>query len=353
MATSSSALTMDPLHRFHDLEGVERSDYTDSTPWWEELTDAADAMEEVRHAVSAMVDSLYRSDGFQLAALKRALQPMVQSIVRNPDACMWLSQVQRTESYLYKHALATSVWAVALGRELGMPLKQLHSLALGGLLMDVGKLKLPNSLLQKTGPLSEWELLLIHDHVGLGLEGLKDAAGVNRDVWDMVAAHHERHNGLGYPEGLREGKIPLFARIGAIADCYDAMISARPYAATLSPFDALRKLYEWRDIDFQSELIEEFIRAVGIYPVGSLVELNSGEVAVVVAEGREHRLRPWVLILLDKHKAPAAPGQALDLSQPRCTGVHQFETLQIAACLEMGAYGIDSRFIQNASAPLS
>ena len=180
-----------------------------------------------------------------------------------------------------------------------------------------------------------------------------DSLWMEKGLSDNTLASY-RHNGLGYPQGLSEGAIPLFARIAAIADCYDAMISERPYAPSLSPFAALKKLYEWRDIDFQAELIEEFIQAVGIYPAGSLVELNSGEVAVVVAEGRERRLRPQVLMLLDKNKTPAIPYRTVNLSKVESRGDSGEQTpLQIAASLEVGAYGIDSSFIQQASAQLA
>jgi len=353
LAPNVSKIALDPLHRYHDLEGTTRRDYTDTASWREELVDARAAMLEVNNAVNDMVDALQRGMGFRLAELKRALALMVASMVRNPDACMWLSSLKKQDRYLYQHSSATAVWTVALGRELGLPVSSLKSLALGGVLLDIGKCKLPRHLLEKVEPLTEEELLKIHDHVKLSLQelaSLEAPLGINQDVRDMVAAHHERHNGLGYPQGLQGGAIPLFARIAAIADCYDAMTSERPYAESLSPYDALKKLYQWRDEDFQAELIEEFIQALGIYPAGSLVELNSGEVAMVVAEGRERRLRPQVLMLLDKHKAPAEPFRTCDLSSDALTDMN--DVLQIAGSLPAGAYGLNSDFIQQASRQL-
>lgn len=348
-----SKIALDPLHRYHDMADTPRRDYTDGASWQQELVDAKAAMQAVNLAVSEMVDALQRGMGFRLAELKRALALMVASMVRNPDACMWLCCLKKEGEYLHQHSTATAVWAVALGRELGLPQANLKSLALGGVLLDIGKCKLPKHLLEKAAPLTEEELLKIHDHVKLSLEELallEAPLGINQHVRDMVAAHHERHNGLGYPQGLQGGAIPLFARIAAIADCYDAMTSERPYADSLSPYQALKKLYQWRDEDFQAELIEEFIQALGIYPAGSLVELNSGEVAVVVAEGRERRLRPRVLMLLDKHKAPAEPFRTRDLSLNESTD--RDELLRIASSLPPGAYGINSDFIQQASRQL-
>ncbi len=167
---------------------------------------------------------------------------------------------------------------------------------------------------------------------------------MNMDVLAMVSYHHERHDGSGYPEGLSGDRIPIFARIAAIVDCYDAITSHRSYARATSPSIAIKKLYEWKDIDFQAELVEEFIQAVGIYPAGTLVELSSGEVAVVIAEYRTRRLRPKLMVLLDSEKQPLLDVRMIDL-------LHQKETedgrpLDIVSSLEPEAYGIDMTAIQ-------
>jgi HD-GYP domain-containing protein (c-di-GMP phosphodiesterase class II) len=194
-------------------------------------------------------------------------------------------------------------------------------------------------LLALDRPLTEEEFAKVKEHVPLGLEAIKANGVMNQDVIDMVEFHHERHDGSGYPHGLKSDSIPVFARIAAIVDCYDAITSHRSYARAIPPSVAIKKLYEWKDIDFQAELVEEFIQAIGIYPAGTLVELSSGEVAVVAAEYRTRRLRPKVMVLLDADKKPLNDMRIIDLLSVKET--EDGKPLEIVNSLEPDAYGID------------
>jgi len=247
--------------------------------------------------------------------LKKSVDPIVASITRNPDACLWVSRLKQHDEYTYQHSLGSAIWSVSLGRQLGLPKRDLRSLAMGCLLMDVGKLHVEPELLQATRELNLEEIARIASHVGYGLDILQQSGITNQDVIDMVAHHHERFDGSGYPDRLKEDKIPTFARIAAIVDTYDAVTSKRNYAEAISPPDAIKLLYNSRDVDFQAELVEAFIQAVGIYPAGTLVELSSGEVAVVVAEYRAKRLRPKVMILLDADKNKLENSVMVDLRE--------------------------------------
>jgi HD-GYP domain-containing protein (c-di-GMP phosphodiesterase class II) len=179
----------------------------------------------------------------------------------------------------------------------------------------------------------------VYSHVSYGLEILQESGTLNQDVIDMVAHHHERYDGSGYPDGLTQDDIPSFARIAAIVDTYDAITSNRSYAAAISPSEAIRLLYQGRDAEFQAELVEAFIQAVGIYPAGTLVELSSGEVGVVVAEYRSRRLRPRVMVLLDAEKNTLAESKMINLQDD--AGSDSTSLLTIAKSLQPGAYGID------------
>lgn len=247
--------------------------------------------------------------------------------------------MKQEDKYTYQHSLGASIWAVALGRQLGLPKSDLRTLAVGGLLFDVGKLRVDKELLNTNRPLTDDEFEQVRDHVRHGVEMIKGGALMNQDILDMVAHHHERHDGSGYPGGLKGDDIPVFARIAAIVDCYDAITSHRSYARALPPADAIKLLYEWRDRDFQQELVEEFIQAIGIYPAGTLVELSSGEIAVVVGEYRTRRLRPKVLVLLDAQKAPLAVPKIIDLLS--MTHTEDNQPLDIVSSLQPDAYGID------------
>ena len=191
---------------------------------------------------------------------------------------------------------------MAMGRQLGLTRLDIESLGMGALLLDIGKTRIPNELLNADRLLTEDELKTIKGHVQHSLDILEEDSSINFKVKDMVATHHERIDGSGYPSGLSGSQIPLFGKIAAIIDCYDAITSDRIYAEPMSSQEAVKKLYEWRDKDFQKELVEEFIQAIGMFPAGSLVELSTGEVGVVITEARTRRLRPKLMMLLNADK---------------------------------------------------
>jgi HD-GYP domain-containing protein (c-di-GMP phosphodiesterase class II) len=318
--------------------------YTDKSDWKGEFPQAQQALDNLAYCVEDILADAGKTISLDIVKVKQAVDPMIDSITRNPDACIWLARMQAEDNYTFHHSLRCSIWSVALGRQLGLPKADLRSLAIGGLLFDVGKLQLDKSLLACNRRLTTAEFEQIKQHVHLGAEALENSGVINRDVLAMVAHHHERHNGNGYPDGLAGNDIPVFARIAAIVDCYDAITSNRPYAKALPPSLAIKKLYEWKDIDFQAELVEEFIQAVGIYPAGSLVELSSGEVAIVVAEYRSRRLRPQVMVLLDQDKTPLTDVTFIDLLNKTHTA--DGRPLEIIGSLEPDAYGIDMTAIQ-------
>ena len=279
-----------------------------------------------------------------MVKVKKSVDPMIDSVIRNPDACVWLARMKQEDQYTYQHSLGASIWAVALGRQLGLPKSDLRSLAIGGILFDVGKLGVDKDLIQTERPLTDAEFQQVRDHVKLGVEMIQGSGLMNQDVINMITHHHERHDGSGYPKKLRGDDIPVFARIAAIVDCYDAITSHRGYARAIPPSTAVKMLYQWKDIDFQGELVEAFIQAMGTYPAGTLVELSSGEVAVVVSEYRKRKLRPRVMVLLDADKQALAHTRTVDLQTEKETAGGK--PLNIVGSLEPDAHGIDVTAIQ-------
>ena len=318
--------------------------YKDGSDWGDEYPKAQAAVKHLSEGIDEIFSDVSRGKGLDVVRIKKSVEPMIDSITRNPDACIWLARMKQEDQYTYQHSLGASIWAVALGRQLGLPKSDLRSLAIGGLLFDVGKLAVDPELLNAERALSDEEFQLLRSHVEKGVEMIKETGLMNSDVLDMVAHHHERHDGSGYPQGLKGDEIPVFARIAAIVDCYDAITSHRSYARAIPPSTAIKMLYEWKDVDFQAELVEEFIQAVGIYPAGTLVELSSGEVAVVVAEYRTRRLRPQVMVLLDADKQPLSTIKTIDLITETTTS--DGRKLDIVSSLEPDAYGIDMTAIQ-------
>ncbi len=306
----------------------------------DEIKQASGIHVAVYTSVEEVMGELRSAGKLNVHKLENAVEPMVDSVLRNPAAMSCLMRIRRKGGYLYSHSLASSVWATVLGREIGLDRDGLRVAALGAMLLDVGKTQIPEKLLSKPGKLDAAEMALMRRHVELGMELLKKAGEVDARVLDMVAHHHERYNGSGYPAKLKGAEIPVYGRIAGVVDTYDAMITSRPYASTQSSYGALRQLRALAGIDFQAEIVDQFTQAIGIFPTGTLVLLNTGEVAVVTAQSRIRRLRPEVMIILDAEKKPLADYRVVDLNQVSATADDQ-ASLWIESGLEPGAYGVD------------
>jgi len=307
--------------------------------------EAPQAIRAYDAAVATMNDVLVhirKGAGVDVEKVQTAVKPMIDSVLRNQDAMAWLVYLRKRDEYAYHHSIASSVWAVILGRHLGFDRQGLDTLAMGGMLLDIGKAKLPESLVGKDGKLSPAEFDAIRKHVAYGLDMLKLSPGINADVLAMIEGHHERADGSGYPRGLKGADIPVFARIGGLVDCYDAMTSHRPWAQAKSPYDAIREINSLSGVQFQKEMVEQFVQAMGMFPTGSVVEMNTGEVGIVVEQNRIRRLRPKVLLVLDADKQPLREYRSLDLR--KCpSDQSEGNAYWIARGHEAGAFGLDPK----------
>ncbi len=338
----SSLVSLDLLSRSRDFASrIEVVPARDPVSLKSELTQAKEAFSEARRTVNRMFDRLRRGNGLDMQLVEGAVDSMVQSLFRNRDAMGWLARMRQKDDYLYNHSLAASVWALAFGRHLGLDRDALRSIGIGAMVLDIGKTRLPLSLLNKAAKPEEREWKALRDHVRLGLQILEKDSNADACARLMVQMHHERLDGSGYPGALAGEAIPLAGRIAAIVDCYDAMTSDRPYAKGLSTFDAVRELKSLGKAWFQPELVELFIQAVGVFPTGTLVELSSGEVAVVITQNRFRRLRPEVMLILDADKRPRADFQLIDLQNYSRDNSEGNPELWITHGLEPGAYDID------------
>jgi len=268
--------------------------------------DELKAIREVHETVVQLVsdiESLIQSEGtLRIEDLGQPVRVLVDSVIKNPDASLWLTRIRKFDSFVYKDSLSSAVWATALGRNMGMDENDLYTLATGCMLMDVGKLALPPELLHKTERLThdEWEQM--KSHVELGLSMLQNDPDCSPDILDIIRTHHERIDGSGFPAGLHGSQIPLFGQIAGIVDFYVAITTPRPFASVISPSLAEQMLYDNRDNYFDESLVESFIQTLGTYPTGSLVELSTGEVAIVMAQNPGLRLKPDIVMLLNEHK---------------------------------------------------
>jgi len=302
--------------------------------------------------VGEVLDYLGRNELHRVPMLetKRLAGDMVDSVLRNPDAFTWLSRVQEKDEYTYSHAIRSSVWAILFGRHIGLPKRDLDVLAMGVLLKDVGKIQLDKTLIAKPerSPEEEREY---ETFVEKGVEILRRTPGVEPRVISVVKTHCERLNGSGFPLHLQGDKIPLLGKIAGVVTFYDNITNPRGAQQPVAPSKAVSRLYELRDTQFQEELVVEFIRAIGLYPTGTLVELSTGEVAVVVEQNFERRLKPKVLLVRDAVKEPINPPELLDLAEDdkHKQGLidsgkqnpEDIEKIEIARDLEPGSYDVD------------
>lgn len=320
-----------------EYRALRKTDWTVRSTFEGELSKAEEAHASLEQGIAEVMSDVDAGRKLDVAKLRQGLDAMVDSITRNPAAFNWLKELKRRDSYTYQHALSCSVWSATFGRHLGLERDEIRELALGGLLFDVGKTRVPPALLSKGSGLDAHENAQMRQHVAHGLEILSDTPDISAAVLEMVGAHHERHDGSGYPQGLAGSAIPITGRILGIVDTYDALTTVRSHAASLAPHQAVAELYRVRGTLFQAELVEQFIQTCGIYPTGSLVELTDGYVGVVTAVHSLKRLRPSVLLLLDPDHRPLPQFHTVDLGDANGEG----EAVSIARGLPRGAYGID------------
>ncbi len=305
-----------------------------------EAAAARDAYQALaKHHKQLMDRATIRGD-VEMDVLRRAVQPAIDSVLRNPNALAWQVFSRKRSSENYNRSVGTAIWCLMFGRHLNFDRDMLEELAMGGMLLDIGNSMLPKSIAATSGAISEEHRNMLRQHVEFGAKILEASQGVVQTVADMARCHHERFDGSGYPQGMHGNQIPPFGRIAGIADCYDAMTSETPYSKPMAAYDAARALNEMRGKDFAAEVVEQFLATMGMFPVASLVELNDGSVAVVLEQNPINVLRPKVLLLLDANKAPLPQPRVVEMRDLPLDAT-QSGALWIVSGHEHGAFGID------------
>lgn len=276
----------------------------------------------------------------KIDALRRAVQPAIKSMLRNPNALAWTVFSRKHSNDDYNRAVGTTIWCLLLGRQLGFSREMLDELAMGGMLLDIGNARIPKSIAATEGDISEEQYESLRLHVELGVQILGCSQEVPQNVIDMVQCHHERADGSGYPNGLKGNDIPAFGRIAGIADCYDAMTTISSYSKPMAAYDAARTLNDMRGKEFATEVVEQFLATMGTFPVGSIVELNDGCIGVVLVQNPENVLRPKVMALLDKDRAPLPEPQIIEMRDLPVDVTHS-NAKWIVDGHQHGAFGID------------
>ena len=320
--------------------GIKLTRYEVRRPMEAELPRARHAFKSGETALNALIEDIRHGNTLDMDAVAGAVDSMVDSVLDNPDAMMWIARLREEDIQVYHHGVRVALYLVALGRHLGFPRQELSYLGQIGMLADVGKTKIPSALLEKPGLLSAAEFGLVKEHVNLSLHILNSGPALPPQVLQGISQHHERIDGSGYPNQLKGDKISIYGKMAAIADSFAALITPRPYAKASAPQDALMNLYEWSGTSFHEPLVEQFVQAIGVFPVGSLVELSSGEVAVVIAHNRVRRLEPRVLVLSEPDKTPLEVPIERDLYQEsKDSRGRQKKSLRIVRGLPAGTHG--------------
>lgn len=331
-----------PLHLLEQLPpGTRLQAYADTRPAEAELPRARQAMSVCEKALETAIRDARAGRAIGLAGIDVAVDRLVASVVANPDALAWVVRLREETPQTYHQPVKVAMHMVAIGRRLGLPIELLKQLGLIGLLADLGKAKLPRALLEKPGQLEPAEYSVAKGHVQLGLIVLSRGVQLPEPVITGIAQHHERLDGSGYPRGLRSSEIGLHGRIAAIADTFTALSAPRAYANPMSSQDALMGLYQWSGSLYDRFLVEQFVRAIGVFPVGSLVELSTGEVGIVLSLDRSDRLEPRLLLLTRPDKRPLAdPVQPPHPTRDRST---EDPGPRIVTGLPSGAFGLRIR----------
>ncbi|MFC6634100.1 HD-GYP domain-containing protein [Microbulbifer taiwanensis] len=245
--------------------------------------------------------------------VNKVVEALVESVLRSPDTFAWLARVRDKDEHTYSHSIRASIWALVFGRHIGLRRHELVQLGMATLLKDVGKLMIADEVLQMVvrDPRGELEYRKFVEH---SVRLLSADPQVDPQLINIVRCHREQHDGSGYPQGLRGDKIPVLARMCGIVTFYDEATNPRGAGQPVAPSKAVAQLYELRGINYQEQLVVEFIQSIGLYPTGTQVELSSGEIGVVVEQTFGRRLKPKVMLVLDRNKQPLAEAQLLDMA---------------------------------------
>jgi putative nucleotidyltransferase with HDIG domain len=269
----------------------------------EEARNAKAILQESKRQTQILMDAVRVGAKLDLPHAELVVERMTESVLRNKDALVSLSRIKNKDEYTYLHSLSVAALCISFGHYLGLEPHVIKALGLGGLLHDIGKLRVPDALLNKPGPLTEAEWEVMRTHVTQGQRILEDCSGMEETSICVCQHHHERLDGTGYPAGLRGEQISKAGQIAAIVDIYDALCSERCYKHALPPTVALRKLFEWSNYYLDRSLVERFVLHMGIYPVGTVVRLRSGFIGVVIEQSAKNLLDPVVRAVYDTKRS--------------------------------------------------
>ncbi|HHA19340.1 MAG TPA: DUF3391 domain-containing protein [Methylophaga sp.] len=312
--------------------------YINKSPVEHELKHAHSAYKDACSQTGMILDSIRLSGELDIRKVNQIVNDCVDSVLRNDSALIWLTQIRNNNNYTAEHSLRVCIYAIALGRELGFKELELQNIGICGLLHDVGKVKIPSELLMKQDALSLEESKMLQQHTTYGKKLLISKQGIYPGAVDVAYCHHERLDGSGYPRGITAERIPYYAKIIAVIDSYDSMISDTPYSQGITTLDACRHIYQYKNSLYDKDILGHFIHFIGIYAPGSLVEMNTGEVGIIIEANNDKGIKPRILLILGSDKIKKNK-RIIDLKKGDVTLTNN--VYSIKKSLSNGAYGIN------------
>ncbi len=280
----------------------------------EEMEHARQTLAKAKEATVSMFQEARMGKSIQAEDAAPLVEEITESVARNPGAMLSLTRMKTADDYTYLHSVAVCALMIALGKQLKYE-GDFQSLGMAGLLHDVGKMAIPEDVLNKPGKLTDEEFAIVQAHPVRGWEMLKEGGGVDDIALEVCLHHHEKVDGSGYPDKLSDKDISLVAKMGAVCDVYDAITSDRCYKKGWEPGEALKKMAQWKDGHFDDQIFNSFVKSVGIYPTGTLVKLQSGRLAVITDQNSETLLKPKLKVFYSTSSRSHIPAKEIDLAR--------------------------------------
>lgn len=282
----------------------------------EELKTSKKVYKEANKIVSNIMNDARMGRQIEVERIEPVVGQMANSILRNKDALLSLCRIKNKDDYTFLHSVSVGALLISFAHALDFNRTVIKQLGVGGMLHDIGKTKVPNEILNKPGKLTEEEFVIMKSHVVHGCSILRRSSGIAQASFDVAAQHHERFDGSGYPLGLKNLETSVYGQMAAIVDVYDAITADRCYHKGMTPTVAVRKMFEWSKFHFNPNLLRTFIRTVGIYPVGTLVMLESGKLGVVIEQCETDMTQPLVRTVFDTKKNSFITPSDINLAKP-------------------------------------
>ena len=290
-------------------------------PMMEEIDNAVETKTKAKEIVTSVLNDIHSGKDIELDRVDEVVEEMVDSVIRNKHALTSLGRVKDKDQYTYMHSVNVAILMISFCRTMKMSREDLAVFGSGALLHDIGKMRVSQELLNKPGKLTELEFDEMKSHVVHSGTILRETAGVSQKSIDVASQHHERFDGSGYPHGLKGKEISPGGQMSSIVDVYDAITSDRCYHKGLEPMDALKKIFEWSKFHFNPKLVQFYVRSIGVYPVGTLVRLESDFLGVVVQPGETDLTKPLIKVMYDAKSDWIVTPRNLDLSVTPKNGI--------------------------------